>query len=633
MSTLQSRLWRSLLLTLVISLASESLLWASLSSAAGAQFDTGSHTGSGVAGLDLAAIAINPFDLANLGISSSIILEGRYLSPESASSLVARSYRTSPESASKLISAYRANWGYTLALEIPGSGTDGNQQIVSTLFQVDGPDTASSLFAGLTAHTESGISVISSDSSVGDASQIVKYSSDQGSGNLIRTTQITFRSGSLVGIVSVSTRSSLGTTDRINAIARQLLQKIAIVSGGASPGISYRALRLRHVEPAVGVYIVSQGEVAQISGESGSIFRTRQQSDATVTIAYRQQMAVPSERPGTNLVIEISGFDVYDNASNWVFNAADRQRAIPGTSGVSVDTGATSLGDASTTLTYRTEDGRQARQITVRSGQYTFSIELFGEQMPPESAFETFAQAQFSCLQINAICNEVAIPSDLSPVEPTIAPAPTFPADSNAGASPIQVTPTATPQPSTPTPTPTSAPSPTLRLTAPTMTSSPPPNHDVRTITDATYPFAITYNPSEWTLTQQGTANNRSFVQFRNGTSDIYLVAGVAYGADINACLDDAHTGLQRETGVTGVMPARNREGAAVAGSSATDAYAVYTYRQTDGTSMARYLKCIVLEPKKSTLLIIQIVPGKEFNDQIDARNTLLSGLKIGTAP
>ncbi len=627
MSTLRSRLWRSLLLTLAISLAPGSLLWSWTSPAASAQFDTGSD----VAGLDLAAIAINPFDLATLGISSSFILDGRYLSPESASSLIARSYRTSPESATKLISTYHANWGYTLALEISGSGTDGNQQIVSTLFQVEGPDTASSLYAGLTAHAESGVTIISSDSSLGDVSQTVKYTNDQGSGGLIRTTQITSRSGSLVGIVSISTRSSTDTTDRINSIVRQLLQKISIISSGASPGISYRALRLRQVEPAVGAYIVSRGEVVQISGESSSIFRTRQQSYATVAIAYRQQMAIPSEHPGTSLAIEISGFEAYDSASNWIFNAADRQRAIPGTSDVSVDTGAPSLGDASTTLTYRTEDGRQARQITAQSGQYTFSIELFGEQMPPESAFETFAQAQFSCLQINAICNEVAIPADLSPVEPTVAPALAFPADSNPGATPTQVMPTTTPRPSMPTPT--SAPSPTPRRRAPTVTSSPASNHDVRTFTDALYPFAITYNPSEWTLAQQGAANNRRFVEFRNGTSDIYLVAGVAYGADVNACLDDAHAGLQRESGVTGVMPARNREGTAVAGSSATDAYAVYTYRPSDGTSMARYLKCIVLEPKKSTLLIIQIVPGKEFNNQIDARNTLLSGLKVGAAP
>lgn len=619
MSTLQSRWWRSLLLTVAISLALGTLHWSP--PAAGAQFDTKE--------LDLAAIAINPFDLAVLGIPSSVILEGRYLSPESASSLIVRSYRTSPESARKLIVANQADRGYTLVLEIPGSGADGNQQVVSSLFQLDDPDTASSLFTGLTAHAASGVSVASTGATVGDASQIVKYTSDQGSGGLVRTMQITFKTGSLIGVVAVSSRSSTDTTDRVNAIARQLLQKSFIVSGGASPGISYRALRLRNVEPAVGAYIASQGEVAQIEGESGSTFRARQQSYSTVTIAYRQQMAIPSEQPGTSLAIEISGFDIYGNASNWVANAADRQRAIPGTSGITIDSTAPSLGDASTTLTFRTEDGRQVRQITAQLGQYTFSIELFGDQMPPESAFEAFAQAQLKCLQIDAICGEVAIPSDLSPVEPTIAPALALPPDPDLTATPAPVTPTATSIPAMPSPTPSPAP----RRPTPTAISSPAALQDVRTLTDATYPFTITYDASTWTLAQKGTTNNRSFARFKNGTSDIYFVAGVAYGADVNACVDDAHKGLQREAGVTAVMPARNREGAAVAGSSATDAYAVYTYRQADGTTMARYLKCVVLEPGIATLLIIQIVPGHDFNGQIDARNSLLSGLKIGTAP
>ncbi|MGI8486742.1 MAG: hypothetical protein ACR2OU_21100, partial [Thermomicrobiales bacterium] len=344
-------------------------------------------------------------------------------------------------------------------------------------------------------------------------------------------------------------------------------------------------------------------------------------------IGYRQQMAIPSGQPGTNLAIEISGFEIPDNASNWVSSAADRQRAIPGTSDVAIDSGAPSLGDASVTLTYHTEDGRQARQVTTRLGPYTFSLELSGADIPPKSAFDTLAEAQLSCLQTNAICSEIVIPSGLSPVEPTIAAALAFPADSNAAPTALPATPTATSVPATPTPTP----SPTPQLSSPTAISSPATPHDVRTFMDSTYPFAVTYDASKWMLAQEGTSNNRSFARFNNGTSDIYFVAGVAYGADVNACLEDAHTGLQLEPGVTAVMPALNRDGAPVAGSSATEAYAVYTYRQGDNATMARYLKCTVLEPGVSTLLIIQVVPGHDFNDQIEARNSLLSGLIAGT--
>lgn len=576
--------------------------------------------------VDLAAIAINPLDLAVLSLPGAAIANGRYLTEESAALLIARSYRKPLDAARGLVNGNGLQRGYTLTNEIAESdGTNGPLRIASTLLVGTDPDAARDLYLALTETAEKGVTVVSDETVVGDASQTVTYTTDASVGGVIKTMQITVRSGSWIFWVSVSAHElPHDARDLVASIGGELLRKAELIQGGGSPRISYQALVLQGVDPTVATYVGSSGTALPLSGESGSAFADREERYAGVTITYREEMDIPSDVTGLRLAVEISGFEYLDAAAAWVGAAADRQRQVSGSTDIEVDDDLDALGDASTSLTYRTDDGRQVRQVSVLSGPYTVTIDLSGVDLPSASVLETLARAQLRCLQVDEVCAAISIPEELSPVEPTVAPAPTFPPASHVAATPV-VTPTATPQPS-PSPAVPTPPAPLASLSTPGATTGE------LSYTDPDYPFAIAYAPDQWHIEQQGATNNRNFVLFGNGTSQIYLIAGKSYGADVTSCLDDAAHGLEREAGVREVAPAVNRDGQAVAGSSGAEAFAVYTYLRQDGEPMARYLKCMVLEPGESTLLIMQIVPAASFNDEIAPRSDLLDGLEI-TAP
>jgi len=596
---------------------------------------------SGVSGIDLAAIAINPLDLAILGVGPSTIREGRYLDAAAASRLIASSLRKSADASKKITSDNDFTLAYTLTLDIPGSGSpNANRVVSSTIYETDSFEAATSFYRALTDRPDSSMSLVPNATTFADESQLVTFTSDEESGGIMRTIRMAFRSGGLVGVVSIGTKdATIDTRQQIESIANQLIQKMAIVTSGSAPGISFQTLRLQNIDPSIAAYTVSGGQAIRVSGETGPEYQNRQQAYSSVKIGYREQMAIPSVTSGIALTVEISGFDAYDSASSWVYESADRQRIVPGTSDVAVDASSSTIGDYSIALTYRTEGGLQARQLTAQTGQYTFSIDLVGKQLPPATALQQLAQAQLECLQTTSVCNPISVPAELSPVEPTIGSSPTAASQVSSVATPLPVSPVVV----STSPTVTQAPTPSPRATLPTGTSAAilptlaasseaatPPV--ASRFTDTTYPYSISWDPEQWQLVQQGVSNNRSFARFGNGTSDIYLVAGTAYGDDVDACVADAAAGLRREGGVMNVLPAKNRKGAPVAGSTATDAYAVYSYRAADGTPMARYLKCLVLEPGASTLLFMQIVPESQFNDQIAERNALIAGLKIGPA-
>ena len=579
--------------------------------------------------IDLAAIAINPLDLAVLSLPGAAIANGQYLSEQSASLVIARSYRKPLDAARGLVSGNGFQRGYTLTNEIVESGdTNGPLRIASTLLVSSDPDSARALYRALTETAEKGVTVVSDETVIGDASQVVSYTTDASVDGVIMTMQITVRSGSWVTWASVSAHElPRDARDLVASIGGELLRKVELIQNGGSPRISYQALVLQGVNPTVAAYVGSAGAALPLYGESESAVADREERYAGVTITYREEMDIPSDAPGLRLAVEISGFEYFDAAAAWIGSAADRQRQIPGASDIEVDDAIDPLGDASTSLTYRTDDGRRARQVSVLSGPYTVTIDLTGVDVPPASVLETLAHAQLRCLQSDSVCAAISIPDELSPVEPTVVPAPTFPPAAHVAATPVVVTPTVAPSP---TPTATSIPSPTQPAPLASL-STPLPAADTLSYVDPDYPFAITYASDQWHIEQQGATNNRNFVLFGNGTSQIYLIAGRSYGSDVASCLDDAAHGLEREAGVREVAPAVNKDGQAVAGSNSTDAFAVYTYVRQDGEPMARYLKCMVLESGESTLLIMQIVPVASFNDEIAPRSDLLNGLEIST--
>jgi len=147
------------------------------------------------------------------------------------------------------------------------------------------------------------------------------------------------------------------------------------------------------------------------------------------------------------------------------------------------------------------------------------------------------------------------------------------------------------------------------------------------------YPFTVSFDSSQWRLEQQGNANERSFALFTNDTSLVYLIASDVYGSDVNACVQDAARSLASETGVTAVSPGTDASGSLLKGSGNNGAYAVYTYDTANGIPAARYFQCQVLVPGESTLLIMQIVSQKAFNDQVDDRSAFIQGIHIESMP
>ena len=229
------RLFRFLLLSLIVVWASSPATLPEVAARATPEPESSSRP------LDLAAIALDPFDLTAHGLQSYRAGDSRYLTTDDAANLIAEIQEKSPAETAKVLNHSRFARGYTLTndnLTVPGDvGSNLNGFVQSTILEFPDAPAAMAAYDSLTAWPPtSEVAIDTNEPSVGDASQLVTYTTGGGESPSQQVTQLTFRSDNLVAWVLLSARAAPDAAPTLTtSLGQTLLQKIDWERTGHAP--------------------------------------------------------------------------------------------------------------------------------------------------------------------------------------------------------------------------------------------------------------------------------------------------------------------------------------------------------------------------------------------------------------
>jgi hypothetical protein len=143
------------------------------------------------------------------------------------------------------------------------------------------------------------------------------------------------------------------------------------------------------------------------------------------------------------------------------------------------------------------------------------------------------------------------------------------------------------------------------------------------------YGYTLSFDDS-WSIADQSEKDGNDYVNLTNGTSTV-LIFGQAYTGTAKACVDsDIKFFQDTANGYTFDGTATDTDGNELTGELSTGGYyAVLWVTDKNGDAQTVYVECRPIVEGESMMLIEQYVADADYNDQIDARKTLLAGLAI----
>jgi len=151
------------------------------------------------------------------------------------------------------------------------------------------------------------------------------------------------------------------------------------------------------------------------------------------------------------------------------------------------------------------------------------------------------------------------------------------------------------------------------------------------TYTSPTYGYGLKWD-STWTVKSATSRQGVDLLSLSNGTSTLTVRGFHSPATDAKACLQAEAASSQHGRGVSNFSAAQAQGGGALAGGDATASWAVYDYQVAGSNGQAQdlttFLKCYALG-SSAFVAIAQVVPSDSYNDQIQARSTLLNTLQL----
>jgi hypothetical protein len=143
------------------------------------------------------------------------------------------------------------------------------------------------------------------------------------------------------------------------------------------------------------------------------------------------------------------------------------------------------------------------------------------------------------------------------------------------------------------------------------------------------YGYTLSFDDT-WSIADQSEKDGNDYVNLTNGTSTV-LIFGQAYTGTAKACVDsDIKFFQDTANGYTFDGTATDTDGNELTGELSTGGYyAVLWVTDKNGDAQTVYVECRPIVEGESMMLIEQYVADADYNDQIDARKTLLAGLAI----
>src|SRR5215208_5959221 len=258
---------------------------------------------------------------------------------------------------------------------------------------------------------------------IGDRSEITRFRRSTDNGEPYRALDLTFQVDNLVAGVTIgefnSRQPDLAT---VEALADLLLAKVRRGQAEGGPGTSSVILRLEgpDIETRSDEYGRLDGQTLPNYGETSDELAARagRYGDALVVYGVGQSIArgSPARTDDIRIGVSIYQFASELDAAGWLQSGAERAEQSPNIIEAIPVPGAATIGDASGTLAIATERGgagtARGYLVETQVGVRTAQIQMVGIPGVPLATVEALARAQATCLAAGS-CPAQAPPANL----------------------------------------------------------------------------------------------------------------------------------------------------------------------------------------------------------------------------
>jgi hypothetical protein len=586
---------------------------------------------------DLAAMALNPLDLASANIEGFAIRNGKYVDAQTLSNTLAVKVVLDSAAFSETLTSNGYADGYTLELadpEVMGDPSQGLNGVVSSSIVEFGDE----------AQATAAYEAIASTATFEGSTDL----STEGEDEFLASVNVTVSEGSepIAGVVALRQDANrIGiviaapatAAETVQPLIDRLIEKVQIITTDGGPDLGRRTLLLTGpaVETQFGEYSLGYGAPMRLVTQSDPVFEAISQRFEPAIDGY-QQIQIVTGGDGSRYGVQtiVLDFETEDEASAWIKGAFDRQAEFRGQSELQPDAEFPAIGDESSALTYVIENGNGVRQSAIRVGDKAAVIDVIALQMVDRQLLEEVSTIQADCLANTCEPQEppaafgigtlaTPVPAEATPESsPTVEP--TF-TEASPTAEPTEPEATPTEEPVVPPATPTEEPvvpatPPTLEPTEPDATPVVPAATPVvggeQPISEDLYGIQIPFS-EDWELVSQTVDGTRSSIDLTNGVSTVSVVGDSAYAGNPKSCFDDALVYLETVEGATQITEVRDANDNPTYVETEKSVQGIYSYLNAEGEAEAALVYCTIITPGEVTMLTIGTAAAADFPAQL----------------
>src|SRR5918995_5123350 len=275
---------------------------------------------------------------------------------------------------------------------------------------------------------------------IGDRSEITRFRHSTDNGEPYWALDLTFQVDNLVAGVTIGEfGGSEPDLETVEALGELLLAKVRLGQAGGGPGLSNVILRLEgpDIETRSDEYGRLDGQTLPNYGETPEELAERagRYGDALVVYGVGQSIArgSPARTDDTRFGVLLYQFASERDAAGWLESGVERAEQTPNVIAAIPVVGAATIGDASGTLAIATERGgagtARGYLVEAQVGERTAQIQMLGIPDVPLATVEGLARAQVACLQTGS-CPGQAPPASLEEfATPVASPGPGTPSN------------------------------------------------------------------------------------------------------------------------------------------------------------------------------------------------------------
>src|SRR5215218_6790636 len=388
--------------------------------------------------LDLAAMALTPFDLDDVGLTGFGQQTSEFLTLEEQVEQLAAAPSLDKDAeairAGLSVAGFQRRYQRQLGLPSwPGSPPSRLRTFVAPyVIEYASIEGAAAGFALLeTEASYAGMKDVPGTGVIGDRSEITYFRRVSDNREPYRALDLTFQVDNLVaGLTGGEFGGREPDLATVEALGELLLGKVRRGQSGSRPGLNNLAQRLAgpDIETRSDEYGRLDGQTLPNYGETPDELadRAERYGDAVVVYGVGQSIArgSPARSDDTRYGGSLYQFASEQDAAGWLQRGVERAEQSPNIIEAIPVAGATTIGEASGTLAIATErsGAGTARGYLVETqvGARTAQIQMLGIPGVPLAAVEALARAQVACLQAGS-CFSQAPPASLG--EPAATPA------------------------------------------------------------------------------------------------------------------------------------------------------------------------------------------------------------------